>query len=211
MLPSEEDIKSRTESETTQMQADWVQRTIAEHIMYIKGAEIVYFEFKEVLFDMARKLKDQIDPKTGKMTVVLKKFIEEWLLRRLTSFVKFRIPANPAKGKEAARTWPESQKDVIIKEKQAQMRAEEEAKRLAHEEKERAEAEAREQAEEDGEPEMDPAELEEIRKKQAEEEEAARISREAAEEAALADAESSGSSDASDNSHSEESDVEQSF
>ncbi len=39
--------------------------------MQIKGAEIVYFEFKEILFDLARKLKDKIDPKTGKMTVVL--------------------------------------------------------------------------------------------------------------------------------------------
>jgi len=179
--------------------------------MFIKGAEIVYFEFKEVLFDMARKLKDQIDPKTGKMTVVLKKFIEEWLLRRLTSFVKFRIPAQPAKGKEAARSWPESQKDVIIKEKQATMYAEEEALRQAHEEKERAEAEARDQAEEDGEPEMDPEELEEIRKKQAEEEEIARIAREAAEEAALADAESSDSDNDSENSDEDNDDVEQSF
>lgn len=76
--------------------------------MQIKGAEIVYFEFKEILFDMARKLKDKIDPKTGKMTVVLKKFIEDWLLRRLTSFVKFNIPAAPVRGKEASRSWPES-------------------------------------------------------------------------------------------------------
>ena len=36
--------------------------------MFIKGAEIVYFEFKEILFDMARKLKDKIEPKTGKMS-----------------------------------------------------------------------------------------------------------------------------------------------
>jgi len=85
--------------------------------MYIKGAEIVFFEFKEILFDMARKLKDKIDPKTGKMTVVLKKLIEEWFLKRLTSYVKFKIPTVPTRGKEASRTWPESQKDVIIREK----------------------------------------------------------------------------------------------
>jgi hypothetical protein len=26
--------------------------------MHIKGAEILFFEFKEILFDMARKLKE---------------------------------------------------------------------------------------------------------------------------------------------------------
>jgi len=102
------------------MHAAWSQRTIAEHIIFIKGAEIVYFEFKEILYDMAKKLKDQVEPKTGKMTVVLKKFIEDWLLRRLTSFVKFNIPALPAKGKEAARSWPKSQKDKMIQEKLAE-------------------------------------------------------------------------------------------
>lgn len=119
---------------------------------------------------MAKKLKDQVEPKTGKMTVVLKKFIEEWLLRRLTSFVKFQIPANPVQGKEASRTWPQSDKDKAILEKLKQQAEEEEQRRLEQEERERLEAEAREQAEED-EPEIDPAELEEMRRKQAEEEE----------------------------------------
>jgi len=209
-LPSEDEVRERTDAETQQMHADWQQRTIAEHVMWIKGAEIVYFEFKEIIFDMARKLKDQVDPKTGKMTNVLKKFIDEWLLRRLTSFVKFKIPANPIKGKEAARTWPESQKDAVIREKQALMAEEEAARIAAEEEKARLEAEAREQAEEQ-EPEIDPAELAEMQRKQAEEEEAARIAREAAEEAALVDQESSGSDDMSDDSASSNNDVEESF
>jgi hypothetical protein len=123
-LPSEEEIKERIDGETVELHVKWHEATISQHIMHIKGAEIVFFEFKEILFDMARKLKDQIEPKTGKMTVVLKKFIEEWLLRRLTSFVKFRISPVPIRGKEASRSWPESQKDVVIREKQAQMRAE---------------------------------------------------------------------------------------
>jgi hypothetical protein len=71
----------------------------------------------EILFEMAKTLKDKIEPKTGKMTVVLKKFIEEWLLKRLTSFVKFKISPVPIRGKEASRSWPESQKDVIIRER----------------------------------------------------------------------------------------------
>lgn len=118
-LPSEEEIKERLDTETVELHVKWHESTISKHIMHIKGAEIVFFEFKEILFDMARKLKDQIEPKTGKMTVVLKKFIEEWLLRRLTSFVKFRISPVPIRGKEASRSWPESHKDVVIREKQA--------------------------------------------------------------------------------------------
>ncbi len=115
----------------------WLKNTKSQYLMHIKGAEIIFFEFKEILFDMARKLKDQIEPKTGKMTVVLRKFIEEWLLRRLTSFVKFNISPVPIRGKEASRTWPESHKDVIIREKQAQMLAEREAARAAAEEQAR--------------------------------------------------------------------------
>jgi hypothetical protein len=65
------------------------------------------------------------------MTVVLKKFIEEWLLRRLTSFVKFKIPANSVKGKEASRTGPQSEKDAIILEKLAEKAEEEQALRQA--------------------------------------------------------------------------------
>lgn len=163
-------MKERTEAELAEMHAKWHERTIAEHIILIKGAEIVFFEFREILFNMAKKLKDLVEPKTGKMTVVLKKFIEEWLLRRLTSFVKFQIPAHPIRGKEASRTWPESEKDRQIQEKLKQQAEEAEQKRLEELERERLEAEAREQAKEE-EPEVDPAELEEMRRKQAEEEE----------------------------------------
>lgn len=206
---TEDYIKERTAAESAELYEPWVERTIAEHTLFIKGSEIMFFEFKEILFDMARKLKDQVEPKTGKMTVVLQKFIEEWLLRRLLAFVKFEIPPVPVRGKEASRTWPESDKDVAIREKKEQIRLEQEAARAAAAEAERIAAEERAAAQE-AEPEIDPAELEEQRRKQAEEEEAARIAREAAEEAALADLESSGSDDASENSEAED-DGDESF
>ncbi len=66
---------------------------MSEHVIYLNGSEIVFYEFKEILFELARKLKDKIDPKTGKLSVFLKNFVEDWLLRRLISFVKFKIPA----------------------------------------------------------------------------------------------------------------------
>jgi hypothetical protein len=114
----EDDVRRhREEKETAELHKKWISQTISDHVIYIKGSEIVFYEFKEIIFELARKLKDKVDPKTGKLSVVLKKFIEDWLLRRLTSFVKFKIPAWPVRGKEATRIWPESQKDVIIREK----------------------------------------------------------------------------------------------
>ena len=101
----------------------------------------MFYEFKEVLFELARKLKDKIDPKTGKLSVVLKKFIEDWLLKRLISFVKFKISAWPVRGKEATRVWPESEKDVIIRVKAQQMHLEKEASRAKAAEQERVTAE----------------------------------------------------------------------
>ena len=63
---------------------------------------------------MASHLRQQVDPTTGKLRVVLTKFIEEWLLRRLQSFVKFQIPTRKAQT-DAARQWPQSTTDAEIR------------------------------------------------------------------------------------------------
>jgi len=44
----------------------------------------------------------------------LTKFIQDWLLRRLQSFVKFKIPTVKVQN-DATRQWPDSAKDVEIK------------------------------------------------------------------------------------------------
>ena len=182
----EEDVRRhREETETAELQKWWVQQTLSEHVIYVKGSEIVFYEFKEILFELARKLKDKIDPKTGKLSVVLKKFIEDWLLRRLTSFVKFKIPAQPVRGKEATRVWPESAKDVIIRVKAQQMRLEQEAARAKAAEQERIAHELKLMQIEDT-PALDMEEIAELRRRAFEQEEAERIAREAEEEAALA-------------------------
>jgi hypothetical protein len=90
---------------------------ISQHLMFVKGAEIIFQEFKEIIFELALRLKERIDPKTGKFLLVLKKFVEDWLLRRLNAFVKFNLPAVAPAGKEATRAWPESEKDALIREK----------------------------------------------------------------------------------------------
>lgn len=111
----EEDVKrERLETEKVNLMATWRNKVISEHLIYIKGVEIVYFEFKEIILALASKLRQQVDPTTGKLRVVLTKFIEEWLLRRLQSFVKFQIPTRKVQA-DAARKWPESATDAEIR------------------------------------------------------------------------------------------------
>ena len=62
----------------------------------------------------AVQLREKIDPTTGKLKIIVTKFIEDWILPRLQSFVKFRIPTTKLKA-DASRAWPESQKDLEIK------------------------------------------------------------------------------------------------
>lgn len=65
-------------------------------------------------------MRSQVDPTTGKLRVVLTKFIEEWLLRRLQSFVKFQIPTRKVQT-DAARQWPESATDAEIRASRAEV------------------------------------------------------------------------------------------
>lgn len=177
----EDDVRrERLESETVTLQADWRQKVISEHLIFMKGVEIVFFEFKEIILALATRLREEIDPKTGKMRLVLTKFIEEWLLRRLQSFVKFQIPTRKAKN-EVARTWPESTTDAEIRASRAEGERARELERKVQAEKERQEEEMRLMAVEDH-PAMDQKEIEMIQRRKLEEEEAARRAKEAQEE-----------------------------
>mmetsp|Transcript_95624 Transcript_95624/g.131501 ORF Transcript_95624/g.131501 Transcript_95624/m.131501 type:complete len:90 (+) Transcript_95624:2104-2373(+) len=80
----------------------------------LKGAEIVFFEFKEILLELTIRLRDEIDPKTGRIRIILTKFFDDWLLKRLQPYIKFNIPTIQAKSNNT-RQWPESEKDVQIK------------------------------------------------------------------------------------------------
>lgn len=111
---------------------------------------------------------------------MLTTFIEDWLLRRLSSFVKFSIPTNKSKA-DASRQWPESKIDQEI----AHLTAD--SKKAAEDEKRREAEAAQQQVELDlmsaeDHPALDQAEVEALRRKMIEEEEAARRAREAEEE-----------------------------
>lgn len=117
----EEDVKrERIEKETEELAIDWRKKVISEHIIYLKGVEVVFFEFKEIILCLANKLRQQVDPTTGKLRVVLTKFIDEWLLRRLSSFIKFQIPTRKTQA-DAPRKWPESATDAEIRASRAEV------------------------------------------------------------------------------------------
>ena len=176
----DETRRERIETEKVDLQASWRKKVISEHIIFIKGVEIVFFEFKEIILALAHQLRSQVDPTTGKLRVVLTKFIEEWLLRRLQSFVKFQIPTRKVQT-DAARQWPESATDAEIRASRAEGERAREIERKKQAEREQVEMELRLMAEEDV-PAMDQKEIEAIQQKKREEEEAARRAREAEEE-----------------------------
>ena len=62
-----------------------------DHLVFIKGVEIVYFEFKELLLELAIRLKDSIDSAPGKLRSLMKKFLDDCLLKRLTPYIKFNL------------------------------------------------------------------------------------------------------------------------
>jgi hypothetical protein len=58
--------------------------------------------------------------------VIVQKFVEDWFLKRLHSFLKFKIPPHASKTTEALRNWPESEKDKVIIQKKLKLKQEKE-------------------------------------------------------------------------------------
>lgn len=95
-------------------------------MVLIDGIEIVPWEFKELLLDLAMRLKDLVDAEPGKLKSLIRKFMSSLFLRRLQPFIQFtNSKQEESKGQEVsslpARQWPQSKKDediqVIIAEK----------------------------------------------------------------------------------------------
>jgi hypothetical protein len=86
--------------------------------------EIVYFEFREILLDLAvNKLQTVLDPKhSGKVKPVLTKFLEEHFLKRLGALIRHahnqamlsQSQQQSQDKQTGARNWPMSEKDRII-------------------------------------------------------------------------------------------------
>ena len=142
--------------EVTAAKEKWHKQVLCEHLVYLRGVEIVYFEFKEILLELAiNKMRHILDPKnTGKVKPVLTKFLEEHLLKRLGALIRYThaqaMLSQSQSGDNAkhalsnARAWPKSDKDRIIQQKLEEKRRHEEEERLKQEEFERQQAEMEE-------------------------------------------------------------------
>jgi hypothetical protein len=87
-------------------------------LVYIKGVELVYFEFKEILLELAMRLKEYINADAGKLRSLAKKFLDDHFLKRLTPYIKFnqvQTQATVSVSSIAKRSWPTSEKDTAIK------------------------------------------------------------------------------------------------
>ena len=139
--------EAKVAEETAAAREKWQKQVVCEHLVYLRGVEIVYFEFKEILLDLAlNHLKYLLDPKnTGKVKPVLTRFLDEHFLKRLGALIRFshnqamisQSQSTNTQGPSNARLWPESEKDKIIRVKMEERRRVEEEERLRKEEFER--------------------------------------------------------------------------
>lgn len=80
------------------------------------------------------RLKDHVDAAPGKLKSLVKKFLDDLFLKRLTPYIKFNKVQTQAASQTATfakRSWPQSEKDAAIKavmEERAAKEAEEKAK-----------------------------------------------------------------------------------
>lgn len=68
---------------------EWKQNILNEHLIFINGVEIVYNEFKELILELAIRLKDKVESEPGKLKSLLKKFMSGLFMRRLCPFIKY--------------------------------------------------------------------------------------------------------------------------
>lgn len=143
-LQQVEEGEEQPARDETEPRAKWTKQVICEHLVSLRGVELVYFEFRELIFDLAasRLPRELVDPKkSGKVKVFLPKFLEEIFLKRLGAFIR-HVAANPSQQAPApARKWPESDKDRIIRLKLEEKRRVEEEARAAEAERRRQQAE----------------------------------------------------------------------
>jgi hypothetical protein len=86
------------------------------HQMYIKGIELIFYEFKELVLELANLVGHATGTYVaGKPKTVLKKFLDDYLFKRLMPYVRFHNPQATI-GASKEREWPESEKDRKIRE-----------------------------------------------------------------------------------------------
>lgn len=86
-------------------------------MIYINGIELVPFEFKELLLNLAMRLQDLVDAEAGKLKSLIRKFMSTLFLRRLSPYIRFNLESQSQKVEVQlpVRSWPQSKKDEDIK------------------------------------------------------------------------------------------------
>lgn len=162
--------KHQEEEELKHARVKFRKHTLCEHLIQLRGVELVYFEFREILAELAlvKMPRDLVDPKkTGKVKGVLTRFLDEHFLKRVGALMRHSAAAvvGGAGATTAARQWPETEKDKLIRLKQEERRRQEEEQRLMREERERMDSELKQMSQEDT-PALDEDQLEELRLRQ---------------------------------------------
>jgi hypothetical protein len=128
------------DDEVRHARAKFRKHILCEHLILLRGVELTYFEFKEILMELAlvKLPRDLVDPKkTGKTKGMITRFLEEHFLKRLGALIRRARNAPVNEVPVTMRTWPETEKDRLIRLKLEERRRKEEEERLAKEERER--------------------------------------------------------------------------
>lgn len=81
---------ARAEAERQEIRADWEKQLICEHLVYIKGVELVFYEFKELLLELATQIAHATNTYVaGKPRSMLKRFLDEHFLKRLIPYIRY--------------------------------------------------------------------------------------------------------------------------
>lgn len=136
---AEEDPEQKKKDEALEkVKQQWKDEVISQHLVYIKGVEIIFYEFKELLLELAIRLKEYVESTPGKLKSLIKSFLENLFLKRLKPYIKFDLGKKQSAEVDFLRKWPESEKD-----KEIQAIMEEKRKKEAEEQKLREEEEAK--------------------------------------------------------------------
>lgn len=135
---NEEVPEKKKDDKMEKVRQQWKDEVISQHLVYIKGVEIIFYEFKELLLELAIRLKDFVESTPGKLKSLIKSFLENLFLKRLKPYIKFDLGKKTSTEVDFLRKWPESEKD-----KEIQTVMEEKRKREAEEQKLREEENAK--------------------------------------------------------------------
>lgn len=86
--PAIDKQRLRYEEKRRTLNSEWKRQLLCEHLIYVKGVELVMYEFREVLLELALRLKDYVDSAPGKLRSLVKKFLDELFLKRLIPYIK---------------------------------------------------------------------------------------------------------------------------